>query len=133
MNRLPFVCIAFTAACAGTDTADGLTEDGKADGAASSGGLKSGTWTWSCHNRGTPDNSNFIVELTHRGRTILDETIATYRVIENGAQRADTAIGDSVLDVVPSPVTFVDTQELKLSLSLQDYSDRQSWLVYLQA
>ena len=135
--RSYLACCVFVAACtsASSPTGDqsGLAGDGKADGAAPSGGLTSGTYTWMCHNAGTPDNSNFQISLKHRGKTILDETIATYHVIENGAQRADSDIGHEVFDVKPSAITFLDSQELKFSLGLQDYSDIQHWLVYLQA
>src|SRR5258708_7141031 len=98
MTRLLLVCVtAVSAACASTanplDDQSGLTGDGKADGGGTTGGLKSGKLSWTCHNAGTLDNSNFAITLVHQGKTNISETIAGYHVIENSTKRADSDIG----------------------------------------
>ena len=139
MKTLAYTCCVFVAACAasggGATGSSGLAGDGdgKADGAAASGGLKTGTYTWSCHDAHDPTNTNFLVSFKHSGHTILDEQIAGYHVVENGVHRAASDVGHDVGDIKIGSLTFLDTQELKFSLSLMDYSDNLQWLVYLQA
>lgn len=134
MNKLLLLVAVVAGACANTSPADPTVEgggDGKADGYPSPNSLRSGTQTWSCHERAEMPSPDFNVELVHQGTKILSETIGIYHVIEGGAPVED--VGQEVFDVFPSAVSFLDSQELKFRLALQDYSDVMSWTVILQA
>jgi hypothetical protein len=91
--------------------------------------LRKGTLSWTCKG----SDGHVALQLTHKDTVITTETVDAYPVIVNGAQQADSAIGQNVFDVVAGKITFIDSQEMQLKLSLQDYSDIMSWTFILQA
>jgi hypothetical protein len=90
--------------------------------------LLRGQFQWTCKN---PDG-NVAVEFTHQGRKIIREAVDGYLVIDNGAP-ADQPADSQVFNVKTSDLTISMRQIMHFTLSLQDYSEYHSWIVYLQA
>jgi hypothetical protein len=114
--------------------ADPAASGAKADAPGDGQSLANASLSWTCTDpQATGMNANrALVQLTHKGRTIVSETVEIYTVIKDGKQQDDRAIGQEVFNVKPSQLTALDEQELKLTLSLEDFSDERSYTVILQ-
>jgi hypothetical protein len=65
--------------------------------------------------------------LTLRKGAVIDLTVEEYAIIKNGVQQENNDIGSQVFDVKVGKPSVTDNGVIKLSVSLQDYSDMLSW------
>lgn len=92
--------------------------------------ITKGKWSWSCSEKKSYKVKNRI-QFNYEDTKIHDLTVDGYTVIKDAKIQPDDQIGQSVFDVKVGKISKVNDRQIKLDLSLQDYSDEQSFAITL--
>lgn len=74
-----------------------------------------------------PNDADDYLQVSLQNHQIQNLFIGGYQVIVNGKQVSDHEIGESVFNVSVTPVVVDDNETKRFKVTLQDYSDVQSW------
>jgi hypothetical protein len=72
------------------------------------------------------------IQVTHRGQQLIALKIGGYEIVRNGKQRKDREIGHSVFNVKVGGLKFIEDRLATIYVSLQNYSDQESWKIFLE-
>jgi hypothetical protein len=134
---LALVSLSTLVACNGAHPAAAPTSSDKADNSTPAGWAKAtdtdltkGTLSWKCKD---PGNANYTLDLVHAHKAVTTESMGGYDLVTD-SKPTDYSKSPTVFGVNTSELTFhLNGQQIELSASLQDYSDKMSWQVFLQA